>query len=136
VLKIILSAGFNHNGVLSFQENKPLTSSHKQMLRTCLSAKGTIPNWTDTGIPSDIFVPITGLYNAQTIGWSYESGTTRWVLLSATVIVVATIAVTLTAIMAHRGVIPTQSVSQCVHQCSETECNIDVQVDGYMLNQG
>ncbi|KAJ7166532.1 hypothetical protein C8R43DRAFT_946079 [Mycena crocata] len=63
------------------------------------------PNWDD----EKTLRMLVSTFRIQTMGWTYISGTTRWVLIPGTLIALATIAVVLIAIHRHEGDIPREA---------------------------
>ncbi|KAJ6484421.1 hypothetical protein C8R47DRAFT_1131333 [Mycena vitilis] len=92
---------------------KPLLEAYIQgsaeytasIFRACLMANTTFSG----GVPSNMTVPIHGTLRTETMGWTYVSGTTRWVLIPGTVIALATVCVVAAALYRHVGEIPEES---------------------------
>ncbi|KAJ7249616.1 hypothetical protein C8J57DRAFT_1239615 [Mycena rebaudengoi] len=67
------------------------------LLRTCISSSMV------GGVPSNMIIPTNGTYYTETMGWTYTSGSTRWILVPSTVIAFSTIAIVLVALYRHGG---------------------------------
>ncbi|KAJ6451242.1 hypothetical protein C8R47DRAFT_1170355 [Mycena vitilis] len=75
------------------------------IFRACLMANTTFSG----GVPSNMTVPIHGTLRTETMGWTYISGTTRWVLIPGTIIALATVCVVAAALYRHVGEILEES---------------------------
>ncbi|KAJ7249837.1 hypothetical protein C8J57DRAFT_1239405 [Mycena rebaudengoi] len=67
------------------------------LLRTCVSS------YIEGGVPSNMTIPTNGTYYTEAMGWTYTSGSMRWILVPSTVIAFSTIAIVLVALYRHGG---------------------------------
>ncbi|KAJ7625193.1 hypothetical protein B0H17DRAFT_1111450 [Mycena rosella] len=75
------------------------------VFRACLASN---TSFMDTVSPSMI-IPTNGTFRTETLGWTYTSGATHWVLVPGTLIAVATIAVVIGALSQPAGDVPAES---------------------------
>ncbi|KAJ7610002.1 hypothetical protein DFH06DRAFT_1374813 [Mycena polygramma] len=79
-------------------------SAVKQLFRGCLMANSALGG--HGGVPLNMSIATSGVFYTDTLGWTYASGTTRWILIPGTVIALATIAIVVVAIYRHAGNLP------------------------------
>ncbi|KAJ7469333.1 hypothetical protein B0H11DRAFT_2043980 [Mycena galericulata] len=72
------------------------------VFRACLTANTTFKD----GVPLNISIPTNGTLNTETLGWTYVSRATRWVLIPGTLIALATICIVSVALYLHAGDLP------------------------------
>ncbi|KAJ7721428.1 hypothetical protein DFH07DRAFT_1067595 [Mycena maculata] len=75
------------------------------MFRACVSTNASFSD----GIPLNMSIPTNGTLFTETLGWSYGSSTTRWVLVPGTLIAVCTICIVGIALHRHVGDLPRES---------------------------
>ncbi|KAF7362694.1 Protein arginine N-methyltransferase [Mycena venus] len=94
-MKINYRTFFNLKGVVEY------TGS---VFSGCLAANATLQDALQ-----GIAVPTNGTFRTETLGYTYNSGTTRWVLVPGTLVALATILIVVVAVYRHVGDIPRES---------------------------
>ncbi|KAJ7866159.1 hypothetical protein B0H13DRAFT_2670784 [Mycena leptocephala] len=74
------------------------------VFRGCLAANASLHRTLE-----DISIPTKGTFRTETMGWTYVSGTTHWVLIPGTLIALSTIVIVGVALYRHVGDIPQES---------------------------
>ncbi|KAJ7609988.1 hypothetical protein DFH06DRAFT_175568 [Mycena polygramma] len=74
------------------------------VFRACLVANTTLNDAL-----GNTSIPTNGTFRTETLGWTYVSRTTRWVLMPGTIIALATIVVVTVALYLHVGDLPKES---------------------------
>jgi hypothetical protein len=74
-----------------------------------VSATGVGSVFGSAGVPANMTVAISGTHNTETMGWRYGSAATRWVLVPGTLLALATIIISLVAVIRHKGPMPNNS---------------------------
>ncbi|KAJ7162703.1 hypothetical protein C8R43DRAFT_1233334 [Mycena crocata] len=102
-----LNAGFAWKDphMLGIMEHyiKGLVEYSGTILRTCLSANGTIagPQFK-SGVPAEMTIALTGTHRTQTLGWSYTSAATSWILVPGALIALASVIITIISLGWHK----------------------------------